>query len=141
MSGLSKLFEKPPKPKRHFLLHHPRVMQLVGPLVKISCIRFESRHQEGKKAARAAISRKNVCKTIAIRHQLTQNFRFITKCHINSTLFTSKERTEDIYNLEFASLFSHLLPESTTCNIQLVKWITHLGEYIAQGTIFSYFSE
>lgn len=40
-------------------------------------MRFEAKHREAKISSRSAISRVNVCKTIAIKHQLRQNYRFL----------------------------------------------------------------
>ncbi|XP_044011924.1 uncharacterized protein LOC122854951 isoform X1 [Aphidius gifuensis] len=65
------------KPKHHFLLHYPRVLFLTGSLSRISTIRFEAKHRDGKRTSAVAISRLNVCKTIAIKHQLQLNYRFL----------------------------------------------------------------
>ena len=66
------LFPKKLIPK-HLLVHYPRIMREVGPLSKVSSIRFEAVHQVGKKCSRVSTSRVNVCKTIAIKHQLILN--------------------------------------------------------------------
>uniref|UniRef100_A0A0C9RNU9 ZNF687 protein n=1 Tax=Fopius arisanus TaxID=64838 RepID=A0A0C9RNU9_9HYME len=77
---LGRIFPRCFKPKHHFLVHYPQVMFLCGPLGKISTIRCEGKHREGKITSKTSISRVNVCKTIAIKHQLRFNYRLINKC-------------------------------------------------------------
>lgn len=74
---LTIIFPNSLEPKHHFLLHYSRVLKLCGPVWKISTMRFGAKHREGKIPSRVAISRVNICKTIAIKHQLRQNFRFL----------------------------------------------------------------
>ena len=74
---LNEVFPNSLKPKHHFLIHHARVMKEMGPLPQISTIRFESKHQEGKKTATVSRSRKNISKTLSVKHQLILNYRLI----------------------------------------------------------------
>ena len=76
---LSELFPGEMKPKHHFLLHYPRIMRAIGPIWNVNCIRFEATHRIGKITSHAAISRVNVCRTIALKHQLMLNYRFLQK--------------------------------------------------------------
>ena len=70
LTSLSKLYPNHMKPKHHFILHYPQIMKAVGPLPQISSMRNESKHREGKVTSDVAICRKNVCYTIAMKHQL-----------------------------------------------------------------------
>lgn len=67
------------KPKHHFLIHYPRVLSSAGPLGNFSSMRFERKHREGKISSHVAISRVNVCHTIAVKHQLSLNVSFLNK--------------------------------------------------------------
>jgi len=71
------LFDDTLKPKHHLLLHYPRIMQQRGPLKQMSSIRFEAKHKELKQTANAITSRKNPAYTLAVKHQLQLNYRFI----------------------------------------------------------------
>ena len=62
------------KPKHHFMVHYPSIMQQIGPLWNICCMRFESKNREAKQISRSAIFRVNVYRTFALRHQLILNF-------------------------------------------------------------------
>lgn len=73
------LFSETLKPKHHLLLHYPRLMTILGPLKNFSCIRFEGKHNELKKSAKVVSSRRNPANTIALKHQLTQAYRFVSR--------------------------------------------------------------
>lgn len=59
-------------PKMHFLIHYPRLLMAYGPLIHVSCLRFEAKHQYFKTIARASGNFKNIAKTLARRHQMRQ---------------------------------------------------------------------
>ena len=58
------------RPKMHYLLHYPSQIRKHGPPSKYCTIRFESKHQELKGFLRSSKNRRNVCKTMANKHQL-----------------------------------------------------------------------
>lgn len=66
------------KPKFHFLLHYPDMFKKFGPLTQVWTMRFESKHRIFKVAARASCNKMNICKTTAIRNQLTLNHMFLS---------------------------------------------------------------
>jgi len=63
------------RPKHHYLIHYPRLMKKMGPLQKLSSLRYESKHRVNKVIANATTSRRNICKTIAYKNQLIFNER------------------------------------------------------------------
>lgn len=65
------------KPKFHFLVHYPQMFLKFGPLTQIWTMRFEAKHQVSKIAARASKNRLNITKTLALRNQLSLNYRFM----------------------------------------------------------------
>ena len=56
-------------PKFHYMLHYRHWASKVGSLRKSWTMRFEAKHQEFKMMASRAHNTKNVCKTLAVRHQ------------------------------------------------------------------------
>lgn len=62
------------KPKHHYLLHYPDLTVLFGPLIRMSTLRFESKHSLFKRSARTAHNFKNLCFTLADRHQFRQAY-------------------------------------------------------------------
>lgn len=77
LSLLSILSPQSLRPKHHFLMHYAEILAAVGPLGKISCMREESKHREGKITSNVSSNRINVCHTIVIKNQLRMNYRFI----------------------------------------------------------------
>lgn len=67
------------KPKFHFVTHYKRLFLKLGPLVYLSCMRFESKHQELKNFMQNVKCRKNVPYTIAFRNQINQLYRFMSR--------------------------------------------------------------
>jgi len=61
-------------PKHHYLLHYPRFMSLLGPLHSAWCMRFESKHAYFSRLAKVVNNFKNLCSTLAVRHQLKQAY-------------------------------------------------------------------
>lgn len=53
------------------------MLKKFGPLPQIWTMRFEAKHRVSKFIARASQSRVNICKTIAIKHQLILNDMFL----------------------------------------------------------------
>ena len=60
------------KPKAHFMIHYPSQVEQFGPLVHVDTLRFEGKHNYFKEIYRTTKNRKNVCKTLASRHQMLQ---------------------------------------------------------------------
>ncbi|XP_043267631.1 uncharacterized protein [Venturia canescens] len=65
------------KPKFHFVTHAPEVFLQSGPLNNISSIRFEAKHRDLTSPASVNTSRINICRSVAIKHQLALCYRFI----------------------------------------------------------------
>ena len=60
------------KAKFHIILHYMKLILKNGPLIKLSVIRFKSKHRELKAIAQAMCSRKNILLSIALRHKLSK---------------------------------------------------------------------
>ncbi|KAK0144953.1 hypothetical protein N1851_016149 [Merluccius polli] len=62
------------KPKHHYLCHYPELIGHFGPLIRLWTLRFESKHTFFKQCARKLHNFRNLCKTLAERHQLLQAY-------------------------------------------------------------------
>lgn len=58
-------------PKHHLLLHYPRVIRTMGPVIYMSAMRLEAKHQELKAIAQKTNNFVNLNKTIAEKHQMS----------------------------------------------------------------------
>lgn len=66
--------DKPLKPKHHYVSHYPELIIHFGPLIRLWTLRFESKHTYFKQCARKLHNFKNLCLTLAERHQLPQAY-------------------------------------------------------------------
>ena len=57
-------------PKHHFMIHYGRMIVMFGPLVKLWCMRFESKHCPMKRQAHVVCNFKNISKTLAYKNQI-----------------------------------------------------------------------
>ena len=60
------------KPKAHYLIHYPTQIYRFGPLVHCWTLRFEGKHHYFKELVHRSKNRRNICKTMARRHQFLQ---------------------------------------------------------------------
>ena len=65
---------QPITPKHHYLSHYPKLILQFGPLIRLWTLRFESKHTYFKQCARKLHNFKNLCHTLAVRHQLFQAY-------------------------------------------------------------------
>ena len=139
---LNEIFPNSMKPKHLFALHYASVMRQVGPLWNICCMRFESKHREGKQISRSAICRVNICRTIALRHQLIFNYRLMSKNSTYPTYICGPIKFHPIHKLPNISFFLQLLPDSlSSSNISSTNWLQHMGRTIKEGSVIVTFSE
>lgn len=64
------LFNKPLKPKFHFLTHYVHIVKQSGPLKYLWTFRYESKHKEAKGYARSITSRKNISYSLSMKAAL-----------------------------------------------------------------------
>ncbi|XP_041474010.1 uncharacterized protein LOC121422851 [Lytechinus variegatus] len=58
--------------KHHHMVHYPMCMRMCGPLVLSQCLRFEIKHNFGKRLAAINCNFRNICKSVAVKHQVMQ---------------------------------------------------------------------
>lgn len=98
------------KPKFHHLIHYSRIMQKLGPLRNLWCMRFESKHKPLKTAAKSSASRINICKTLALKHQLQLNHFFLQNRLLFDFAYSSKIRKVNSTHLTLLVNQLHLSP-------------------------------
>lgn len=64
--------EEDVKPNFHYTLHYPKLTQMFGPLVHLQTLLFEGKHNYFKELVFRTKNRKNICKSLAERHQYYQ---------------------------------------------------------------------
>ncbi len=66
----------PLKPKHHYISHYPDLIFHFGPLIHLWTMRFESKHSYFKQCACKSHNFKNLCRTLAEKHQLFQAYLY-----------------------------------------------------------------
>jgi hypothetical protein len=69
------------KPKQHFLVHFPTIVRQSGPLIGMSCLKYELKNSFFKRSAHVVCNFKNICKTLAYRHQHFALYSFLCNSH------------------------------------------------------------
>lgn len=69
------LFGESLKPKHHFMVHYAHATQIIGPLRWVWGMRFESKHGQAKKTAHVICNFRNICRSLAVKHQLKVCYR------------------------------------------------------------------
>ncbi|XP_031337278.1 uncharacterized protein LOC116166467 [Photinus pyralis] len=120
------------KPKFHFLLHYATVIKRLGPPSKMWSMRFEAKHRISKIAARASFNRRNICLSLAVKHQLQMNDLFL-KGALPNTWESGRERTVQNKGL----ILKQLGLKDKEILVQ-VPWVKVNGLTYRKGTILVY---
>ena len=116
-------------PKQHFLTHYPRCIRLVGPLVNFWAMRFEAKHNFFRRLAHIVCNFKNFCKTMALRHQMAQCYRFYSQQHIDSkSLEVGKGSMTVLAKIKEGVIISGLLNSYGVYeDIYMAHWVKYHG--------------
>ncbi|KAK3924516.1 Cystathionine gamma-lyase [Frankliniella fusca] len=126
------------KPKFHNLVHYPRICEESGPPALTSTKRFESKHRDVLIPAQATESRRNVCLTVAIQHQINQSFRFLSKVSIvPPTEFgpVSEVDLSDFPNHDFVQSLPNGINLTFRSSCLAANWVQYKGTLYKPGMI------
>ncbi|XP_035994789.1 uncharacterized protein LOC118563679 [Fundulus heteroclitus] len=109
-------------PKHHFMIHYPRTIRNIGPVLHMWCMRYEAKHNFFKKQLK---SFKNVTKTLAKKHQSCMTMYQESFSKQKLILGPGKMVTLNDFKegSEIASKFGAVLSTS----VFSAKWIKHHG--------------
>jgi len=88
-----KYFQDNLKLKHHILIHYPRIIHKSGSPRHFWCFRYKAKHKELKMYAKAITSRRNICLTLANKHQFKFAY-FLLNRKKNSLLVEALEKHE-----------------------------------------------
>ncbi|XP_034255474.1 uncharacterized protein LOC117653729 [Thrips palmi] len=125
------------KPKHHLGTHYPRKLKLMGPYYLFSTIREEAKHREARMVANACMSRVNLSRTVAIKHQLNFAYRCVSKSSIRQLMTHGPCHFINLVDLETFPSFSLTLPDHIFKEpMQTVTtWATYKGTTYAPKQI------
>lgn len=107
-----RFFNKTLKPKHHFMVHYPRIMNATGPVINMWSMRFEGKHRPViKRVADNMSCRKNLPLSIAKRYALTCCARILSKRGFpNDVNYHPQERR--VINCENFEMFRDIIPHA-----------------------------
>ncbi|XP_047140189.1 uncharacterized protein LOC124805826 isoform X1 [Hydra vulgaris] len=92
------------RPKQHFLVHYPTIIFQSGPLIGMSCLRYELKNSFFKRSAHIVCNFTNICYTLAYRHQYNSLLAKLTKQHSRGIPLVSKSNRVCVHLLPFENV-------------------------------------
>lgn len=121
------------KPKHHFLVHYPELILQFGPLIRLWTLRFESKHTYFKECARKLHNFKNLCSTLATRHQLLQAYL------ASGFLFPNSVNVERIIDFDLEDYHRGIQEAAKSCDlgsgVHAASTITYKGTTYKKGLL------
>lgn len=116
------------KPKYHYMVHYHEMMKKFGPLLSVWSMRFEAKHRISKISANTSSNRRNICKTLAIKHQLQLNDMFLKGTLSNEVkLGPCNTVINNIDTLALKQFIQKDSPDSIIINCYNCPWISVKG--------------
>lgn len=112
------------KPKHHFLLHYPKMLELYGPLLPLSALKSERNHRRGKVYAPACHSRIDFAYSSIVKYQLILCDRLL-RINNNPQLLYTKITRVRVQSLPNHECFVHLFPNQD--HVEIVNAATVWG--------------
>lgn len=119
------------KPKFHFMLHYPALINKFGPISHLWSMRFETKHRTSKISARSNFNRRNICLSLAIKHQLQLNETFLNGKLCNTVFVGPYKFLNSIKRHEVQTS----LNLSSEVPLKLVNWAKVKGTHYKINTI------
>lgn len=116
-------------PKQHMMTHYAGIIERLGPLKNLWCMRFEAKNNFFKQYAYKVNNFKNITKTLALRHQETVMVPWISKS-LDVPLLFPKGISKNIKTIDWGKSFANFLsiPEESMTILE-VKWIFYSYEF------------
>jgi len=92
------------RPKHHLLIHLPSIVLQSGPLIGMSCLRYELKNSFLKRSAHIVCNFTNICHTLAYRHQQRALFSLLSNAHCRTVPTVTHHKMVVVSNLEYGSL-------------------------------------
>ena len=109
-------------PKHHLMIHYPRCIKKIGPLIHVWCMRFEAKHKFFKKSVK---NFKNLTKSLVKQHQRQLAFYYENYYFKRFEFGPLKIKTID--SLKGGELLCQTLHLDITCDISTTSWVRNYG--------------
>jgi len=124
------------RPKHHLLVHLPAVIQKSGPLVGMSCMRYELKNSFFKRSAHTACNFINICHTLANRHQQHVLYSLLSSLHIRDTVVVGRQTSVPVCMLAYCELLCAEFGVEATDDVVVTSKVTVAGvQYVKNNII------
>ena len=103
------------------MIHFPSVILQNGPLVGMSCLRYELKNSFFKRVANNMSNRRNVCHTLAKRHQQNALFTVISGTYVRNFITVGKSNVVLASSLKWSDLICEKFGIENTSNIAVAN--------------------
>ena len=111
-------------PKHHFMVHYPRCIRKIGPLIHIWTMRFEAKHKFFKDCVK---NYKNLTVSLAKKHQFAVAYHW--ECLTSKAVESGPVKLCLLETLEYAEDISAYLHIDTQATVNLTNWVNCGVEY------------
>ncbi|KAK3926321.1 F-box protein [Frankliniella fusca] len=124
------------RPKFHNAIHIPEVIELLGPLEPLSCIRIEASHKQGTEVAKKSHNRLNLPLTVITRYQMKFCFRLLSERGLVTKFECSRVQSLLLHCISDYLYFKSMLPpEHLNIPLNVVKWVNTNGMTYREDTV------
>lgn len=92
------------RPKHHLLVHFPTIVLKSGPLIGMSCMRYELKNSFFKRSAHVVCNFTNICRTLAYRHQQHALHSLLSNSHMRNIACVSRHTLLMATSLDFCDV-------------------------------------
>jgi hypothetical protein len=121
------------RPKHHFLVHLPSIIMKSGPLVGMSCMRYELKNSFFKRCAHVVCNFTNICYTLANRHQQFALFSQLSNNHIRVGATVGKHKYDSLAKLDYHDCVQQRFAVDTTEELAVCNKIRYGTVEYKQG--------
>ncbi|KAK0134446.1 hypothetical protein N1851_029941 [Merluccius polli] len=109
-------------PKHHTMIHYPRCIQHIGPIIHVWCMRYEGKHNYFKKQKKCF---KNLTWSLAKKHQNYMAYHW-ERCS-KERLIVGPGKKKPVSSFPAKEQLSCILSLSFTKTVRSVKWVKYYG--------------
>lgn len=126
LKSIIKYFDVDLIPKHHMMVHYPKVIEMIGPLVHLSTLRYESKHRQFTRYAQQSNNFINLSKSLCNRYQRSNVFN---EPYMNAITHANSKRFKNDLSLDVSRYFNDI--ES----ISEVSWLKINSNFYKKGLL------
>lgn len=124
------------RPKHHFLVHFPTILLQSGPLVGMSCLRYELKNSFFKRCSHIVCNFKDICFTLAYRHQQYALQSRISNVNVRNFVIVARHHVVPVCSLPYSETLCQFFGIDSTDDIAVTYKIARASVDCRAGQHF-----